>query len=102
MQISLPDSMEPRLREKAKEAGFSSAETFVLALISREVERGQEIGKPSDTDFLAQEREFQEELLREGLVDRIKPEPCAIPADAFKLVVIPGKPLSESIIEDRR
>lgn len=49
------------------------------------------------------EEEFEEELLREGILDHVPPPITDLtPYQDRELVEIPGEPLSETIIKDRR
>ena len=48
------------------------------------------------------ERKIQEEMLAEGLVSEIKPPRSAIGKRDFMPIEIEGKPISETIIEERR
>jgi hypothetical protein len=59
-------------------------------------------GDPKWPQALA-EREFAQELLREGVLDQVpsvSPEPC--PFQHFNPVAVAGKPVSLTIIEERR
>jgi len=48
------------------------------------------------------DRRIQEDLLAEGLVSEIKPPRSSLPKREFKPIEIKGKPISETIIEERR
>ncbi len=48
------------------------------------------------------DKKLQEELLAEGLVSEIKPSYLSLAKQNFKPIEIIGKPISETIIEERR
>ncbi|MEW6733898.1 MAG: hypothetical protein AB1489_21405 [Acidobacteriota bacterium] len=48
------------------------------------------------------DRLIQEDMLKEGLVSEIKPPRSSLPERNFKPIEVKGKPVSETIIEERR
>lgn len=48
------------------------------------------------------DRLIQEDMLKEGLVNEIKPPRSSLPERTFKPIEVKGKPVSETIIEERR
>ncbi|MFY9226243.1 MAG: hypothetical protein WAQ98_26435 [Blastocatellia bacterium] len=48
------------------------------------------------------DKKLQAELLAEGLVSEIKPSHLSLAKQNFKPIEIIGKPISETIIEERR
>jgi hypothetical protein len=88
LHIELTEEQEQRLRARAAERGLD-AQAYLLDLAERDMET---------------ERERQYRLLREaGLTTR--PFPRGITAEEFEAFVplaLPGEPVSETIIRDRR
>ena len=48
------------------------------------------------------DRLIQEDMLKEGLVSDIKPPRSSLPERNFKPIEVKGKPVSDTIIEERR
>ena len=48
------------------------------------------------------DRLIQEDMLKEGLVSDIKPPRSSLPERNFKPIAVKGKPVSDTIIEERR
>lgn len=48
------------------------------------------------------DRQLQQRLFRAGLVSEIKPPRSSLPELNFKPIEVKGKPVSETIIEERR
>ena len=58
---------------------------------------------PDSSDQEAREDEFERELVAEGVLGEVKPLPHDDPEfHAYQPVTVTGKPISETIIEERR
>lgn len=93
MAITLSPETEARLRERAAREGQEAdtlANTLLAGVLADEVE-GEE----------AKQKAFHAALLASGLVSRITP-----PRDPSKAhrprIVVQGKPVSETVLEERR
>jgi hypothetical protein len=53
-------------------------------------------------ELLLSREAIQEDMLKEGLVSDIKPPRSSLPERNFKPIEVKGKPVSETIIEERR
>lgn len=65
--------------------------------------RDEMVSLPSSSQGALTEDEFEQEMLREGILDHVPP-PIDNPSEFldWEPISIEGKPLSESIIEERR
>jgi hypothetical protein len=90
MTISLEPAIEARLRERAAREQ-QNAEKIANTLLAGALMR-DEAGK---------EEAFQKALLSSGLVKQLAPPRDPSAADR-PLIDIPGKPVSETLIEERR
>ena len=83
--VNIPDDLYNRLQTQARASGLN-VEAFLADLIKT-------LAEPS-------ERAFVEHLRAKGLLVSFAPVTELIPDD-FKPVTVHGKPVSETIIEDR-
>lgn len=81
-----------RLRREIEALPADEREELLALLLGPAAER---VGTGLDED---REQAFQERLLREGTLRRI---PADGPFEDFEPVVIAGRPISESLIDDR-
>jgi len=67
----------------------------ILEMLSRNISHHS-----ASTPQALSEAEFEQMLLEKGIIDEIPPA-INVEEEAFELVVVQGKPLSEIIIEER-
>ncbi|MGI4792403.1 MAG: hypothetical protein ACRYFS_26550 [Janthinobacterium lividum] len=90
MTILLEPAIEARLRERAAQDG-QNADTMANALLANALQM-------EETE---KEKLFEQSLLASGLVKRLAPPRDPRTADR-PLIEVQGKPVSETIIEERR
>jgi Arc/MetJ-type ribon-helix-helix transcriptional regulator len=100
MTIHLPEDLERYVQAEVSLGHFASEEEAITQAVRLLRQRGHE---PQAQATPLSEDEWERRLLQSGLLASIPPRPSAAGARReFQPIRIPGEPLSETIIRERR